>query len=197
MNDAPGNAARFATATGLFGALLLTGTAWVTLSELVPAGLPRDLVVAGVGLLFAVIFLWLLVRRVQSVYAGEGFRRRDLLMMAVNLVLMLAAYAYVYGVLGITDTTLDGNPIVGGKDADFSWVTLGQCFYFSVATLTTVGYGDFRPTAGVCRVVAGSQALLGYLVLGVLASTAANLIQGMAERSRNTDESEDGNDGGG
>ncbi|BAM03658.1 ion channel [Phycisphaera mikurensis] len=178
----PAHAARFFTATGLFVLLLFTGTAWVTLVEVIPAGLPRDLVTCGVGLAFAAVFLWLLVTRVQAVYAGEGFRRRDVAMMAVNLLLMLLAYAYVYGVLGITDTTREGNPVVGGVNEGFSLLTLARCFYFSVATLTTVGYGDFRPTAGVCRVVAGSQALLGYLVLGVLASTAANLIQSVAGR---------------
>lgn len=181
MHDHPANAARFATATGLFLTLLLTGSAWLALSELIPAGLPRDLVTGGVGLVFAGVFLWLLVKRVQAVYRGDGFRLRDVAMMAVNLLLMLAAYAYVYGVLGITDTTRDGNPVIGGKNADFSWLTLGRCFYFSVSTLTTVGYGDFRPTAGVCRVIAGSQALLGYVVLGVLASTATTLIQSVAE----------------
>ena len=192
MSTTPGNTARFATATGLFVAMLFTGSLWVTLSEVIPPGLPRDLTVAGVGLVFAGVFLWLLVRRVQAVYSEDGFRRRDLFMMAVNLLLMLAAYGYVYAVLGVTDTTVDGNPVVGGKDADFSWLALARCFYFSVATLTTVGYGDFRPTAGVCRVVAGSQALLGYLVLGVLASTAANLIQGVAERSEDEEEGEGG-----
>ncbi|MGH6726280.1 MAG: ion channel [Pseudolabrys sp.] len=37
--------------------------------------------------------------------------------------------------------------------------------YFSIITWTTVGYGDFSPPAAI-RMIAATQALLGYLVLG-------------------------------
>lgn len=39
--------------------------------------------------------------------------------------------------------------------------TLAQSFYFSVATLTTVGYGDITPTSDTSRVVAALFILLG------------------------------------
>lgn len=39
--------------------------------------------------------------------------------------------------------------------------TLAQSFYFSVATLTTVGYGDITPTTDETRVVAALFILVG------------------------------------
>lgn len=42
-----------------------------------------------------------------------------------------------------------------------------DCMYFSVATLTTLGYGDITPY-GVSRIVAGVEAIVGYGVLGVV-----------------------------
>jgi hypothetical protein len=187
-----GKATRFVTVTGLFVGLLLTGGVWIALTELIPAGTPRDAATAGLGLVFVGLFLWLLVDRVRALYSAEGFRWRDLAMLAVNLLLMLAAYAWIYTVTGVTDTTQDGNPTIGGQGEAWSLTTYLRCFYFSVATLTTVGYGDFRPTPGIGRWIAASQALLGYIVLGVLASTAADIISSVskdgAEPSTGTEE---------
>lgn len=40
-------------------------------------------------------------------------------------------------------------------------------YYFSAVTWTTLGYGDFRPSKDA-RVYAASQAVLGYLYMGIL-----------------------------
>ncbi len=40
-------------------------------------------------------------------------------------------------------------------------------FYFSVVTFTTLGYGDFQPLPEY-RLVAAAQAVLGYVVLGLV-----------------------------
>ena len=188
LNQSQKHAARFATVTMLFIGLILTASSWVALAEFIPAGLPRDLVTLGVGLAFVVLFLWLLVDRIKALYGIEGFRWRDLIMLTINLLLMLGAYAFIYNVLGVRDTTREGEPIIGGSEQQLSWLNYGRCFYFSVASLTTVGYGDLQPTPGVCRAVAGSQALLGYIILGIAASTAADIIQSVANRSGEDDD---------
>ncbi len=46
----------------------------------------------------------------------------------------------------------------------------GVCFYFSVVTFTTLGYGDFKPTKQ-SRMVAATEAALGYVCLGILVGT--------------------------
>ncbi|HDP96883.1 MAG TPA: two pore domain potassium channel family protein [Euryarchaeota archaeon] len=43
----------------------------------------------------------------------------------------------------------------------WSWVT---CFYFSVSTLTTVGYGDFYPTTELSRLFTAFYVLAGVTV---------------------------------
>ncbi|MFG0329500.1 MAG: potassium channel family protein [Phycisphaerales bacterium] len=63
----------------------------------------------------------------------------------------------------------------------------GQVFwtsvYFSVVTFATLGYGDLRPV-GIARVIACIEAMIGYLVLGLLASTSASILQWSAEEKR-------------
>ena len=46
--------------------------------------------------------------------------------------------------------------------------------YFSVVTLTTLGYGDIVPISSAARIVAMTQVSLGYLLLGGLLSILAN-----------------------
>jgi hypothetical protein len=61
------------------------------------------------------------------------------------------ALAYIY--LGVIDGDKEvRNPMT--------------CLYFSIVTWTTLGYGDVRPTANA-RMVAASEAVLGYLFIGV------------------------------
>lgn len=47
-------------------------------------------------------------------------------------------------------------------------------FYYSVVTLTTLGYGDVVPASSVARVVAIIEVIFGYLMLGGLLSIFAN-----------------------
>lgn len=60
----------------------------------------------------------------------------------------------------------------------WSWVS---SFYFSVCTLTTVGYGDFVPTTDVSRLFTA-----GYVIVGVtIAFTTIGLIgAGYSRRSQ-------------
>ncbi len=47
--------------------------------------------------------------------------------------------------------------------------------YFSIVTLTTLGYGDVTPASDI-RLIAAIQALLGYLNLGLIVGVASELI---------------------
>ena len=44
----------------------------------------------------------------------------------------------------------------------------GDALYFSVVTVTTLGYGDISPISGWAKAVSASEALLGYILAGTL-----------------------------
>ena len=56
---------------------------------------------------------------------------------------------------------------------------LGYCIYFSVITITTVGYGDYHPAAhsAFSHAVAAVEAMSGYLILGVLVSSFSSMFR--------------------
>lgn len=60
----------------------------------------------------------------------------------------------------------DGN--IGNAPENFERVTRDAwaSIYFSVVTMTTLGYGDFQPLPQM-RIIAAFQALSGYLILGL------------------------------
>jgi len=47
--------------------------------------------------------------------------------------------------------------------------TFISALYFSTVTITTLGYGDLAPNPNIpaCRIIAASEAVLGYVILGV------------------------------
>lgn len=50
-----------------------------------------------------------------------------------------------------------------------------SALYFSAVTFTTLGYGDFQPVPRL-RLIAGFQALMGYLFLGLLVGSAIDYL---------------------
>ena len=59
------------------------------------------------------------------------------------------------------------SPISKGLSPVDGGVTFWESLYFSVVTVSSLGYGDFRPV-GVSRGFAGFQVLFGLFVLGIL-----------------------------
>jgi hypothetical protein len=81
-------------------------------------------------------------------------------------------FASVYG----TMDRLGGNPFfAGGQSA-----TVARCLYFSFASLTTAGYGDFTARTNLGHTLSVSEALLGQIYL----VTVVSLIVANLGRSR-------------
>jgi hypothetical protein len=47
-----------------------------------------------------------------------------------------------------------------------------KAFYFSVTTITTLGYGEIHPTSDIYQLITSSQALLGLVIFGFLINAA-------------------------
>ena len=61
--------------------------------------------------------------------------------------------------------------------------TLLQALYFSVITLTTVGYGDFSPKTGAGQVFTMLYLLIGLgIIIGLITEIATHAAQVQAER---------------
>jgi hypothetical protein len=82
------------------------------------------------------------------------------------LICQILLFAIMYKATGLgSDRALD----------NFSYV------YFSVMTMTTVGYGDIRPVAWG-RVIAVFQALSGYMYLGLFIGITVSLLNSAMQR---------------
>lgn len=150
----------------LIGLYVLLIAVWAGLLRLLPEGTAYHAAVIIVGVGVAAAYLVVLVWHVRKALGNRASLLVQLGSTVAEAALLLAAFASIYQRLGILDNTQPGTPPV----YDF-WRSL----YLSFITFTTVGYGDFYPT-GAGRALAALEGLMGYLVLGILASTAASLV---------------------
>jgi hypothetical protein len=51
-------------------------------------------------------------------------------------------------------------------------------FYFSVVTLTTIGYGDFRPTKALSKILVCFEVFIGLLLIVLVIARLISLISG-------------------
>ncbi len=174
LKTATKSGGKTAAAGGMMAIFVFLGTggAFVGTGTFLPDGIWRDVITIVGGFVFAGAFLYLLIDRLKSLFAGNGQFWREVLLAMLNVTVLLAAFAAIYRSIGIMDSRGAGDPTETRSYAD--------CAYYSVVTFTTLGYGDFHPT-GPARIIAGLQAFLGYLVLGVLASSSAELIKNSAK----------------
>ncbi|WP_296239053.1 potassium channel family protein [Psychrobacter sp. UBA5136] len=164
---------KITTARGTLFIFVLVGSLWYLLTRFLPDNIWRDAITIGLAFPFCAIFMWSLFSTLQRIYGNDGNLWKELAMTTLNVFLFLLTFSALYYEVGIVDTTLDGNPIT----QDF-WA----CCYYAVVTFTSTGYGDFRPQ-GISRVLASLHALIGYLVLGLLASTSLSVVKWTANGS--------------
>ncbi|MEP7166068.1 MAG: ion channel [Ferruginibacter sp.] len=69
---------------------------------------------------------------------------------------------------------------LNGLTIGSNWKTFREIFYFSTQTFTTVGYGHVNPAADGANIVAGIEALTGFLSLAI----ATGLIYGRFSKPR-------------
>ena len=164
---------KLSTARGILFIFILISALWYLLVRFLPAGHWNDIFTIALTFVFCGVFMWSLFSTLQRIYGDDGNLWKELALTSFNVFLFLLTFSAVQYEVGVVDTTLKGNPIT----QDF-WA----CFYYSIITFTSTGYGDFRPQ-GIGRVLASVQALIGYLVLGLMASTSMSVVQWTAKGS--------------
>lgn len=119
-------------------ALFVVSIASLALFELLHRvlGLHPLLSTAVIMLVYVPLLLWAIVLAVSSILADpEGLAHAVGWAIAFAILLMVY-FAVIYSELGIVRTG-SSEPIIR---------TFTTCLYFSAATFTTLGYGDFAPT---------------------------------------------------
>jgi Inward rectifier potassium channel C-terminal domain/Ion channel len=71
-------------------------------------------------------------------------------------------FAFIYYAAGVEKL----NGVTGGSEGE----KLGQAFFFSAQTLTTVGYGHVSPSGFLMSSIAAIEALMGLLTLAIITS---------------------------
>lgn len=149
-------------------AYLAAGGAWIGAVVALPPGDLRGVAAIVLCLGFGVAFVWMLLSRLRRTFDAKGWGFwMELIVAAGELLLLLLVFGAVHARLGI-HANIGEQP---GVTHDY-WT----CLYYSVVTFTTLGYGDFYPL-GWGRAIAALQAMMGYIVLAVIASTAAVLLK--------------------
>jgi hypothetical protein len=151
----------WATKTRFEGARLGTViiAAWIVIA-LVAIIAPTpwlDAVQVMIALMMSLLIIW----SVFSALFREASADIDGLAGAIfGYFLLAVVWAQVYKALDIGDS----GSFAAAESAD----PAGQLVYFSLVTITTLGYGDILPVTPIARVLAGVEAAVGVLYIAIL-----------------------------
>jgi len=85
-----------------------------------------------------------------------------------SYLLLGLAWAMLYlGIIQLDPDSFDP-PIYIDRKADRDVSELSTTIYFSFVTMSTLGYGDFKPQSGVARTISWMQAVVGQFYMAVL-----------------------------
>ncbi len=100
-------------------------------------------------------------------------------------------YASAAIISTMTILVLAGAVLMRIFDSD-NFSTFGEAVWFTLQTVTTVGYGDSTPTTGVGRVVASIVMLVSIGLVTVITAGVTSMFIGSLDRQRNSvDRAED------
>ena len=110
---------------------------------------------AGLALLGVVAVAWIVVRQVR----GTGSRELTALQLVVLLEVITIAFALAYYSLAVH------------AQGEFEGIaTKLDALYFTLATMTTAGFGDIRPMSQLARGLVSAQLAFDVVFLGLLAT---------------------------
>ncbi len=107
-----------------------------------------------------------LIRQVRS---DQKVSLQTMMGVLCAYLLLMSSFAYAYAVIG----DLGSEPFFS---QGAQWDSLGDYIYFSLITITTVGFGDLTPATDLGRSLTAAEALIGQIyVVTVVAVIVSNL----------------------
>ena len=147
--------------------LIAVGGEW---SRLTDDGLSP--VISGLAALIA--FVWIAVVLAQDVFREREYISADMIYGGINVYLLVAAaFAAAYRVQFLL--------VPGSINGLAAESVMADALYYSLVTITTLGYGDILPVSDNARMLAAAEAVFGQLFIAVLlAKLVATHISGKA-----------------
>jgi hypothetical protein len=138
-------------------------------------------------MVFTVAFLFLAIGLILNEVRKDEFVDADTVLGGVCVYLLLGV-AFMFGHalvehLAPGSYQIAGAPIVawsaGPGENHFV-----EFLYFSIVTMTTLGYGDILPLGSTARIVAGTEAMFGQLFLAIFIARLVGLYTAQAHTQR-------------
>ena len=128
-------------------------------------------------------------REDQRLVTGQGSYTDDVggdeILAAVSLMLMLALlWGAIYDALARMDLdpqAFTGLPVPESDATFFQDARSGELLYFSLVTLTTLGYGDILPVSVAAQMLVVLEVSIGYVMLGGFISILSNKLARRAD----------------
>jgi len=108
---------------------------------------------------FRTLHKWLWSCFLNGIF-GYGEQPGKVILSAILVILLFASLFMIFGISNVGIELITTNNFF-------------DCIYFSTVTFTTLGYGDFRPLEGLGRILAGSEAFLGAIMMALFVYTFA------------------------
>jgi hypothetical protein len=173
---------RYRVPAWLLGAPTLVGT-W---TDYVVPGLSQKWCAAGFHFAAAVFLLFAVATILRAIYEGEEISSDSIFGGLCGYLLVGLAFGHLYCL--IDSVVPNSFHCEDGYGSDFARQDQRHFVltYFSFVTLTTLGYGDVRPTGGTARGLAAVEAVAGQFYVAVLVAELVGMkvAQAVADRSR-------------
>lgn len=142
-----------------------------------------ELIFPGMHFLLALRLLRLLrIFRILKLF--HFIRERDRLLRALRASFHRIAY-FLFLMVILTSVIGTIMFLVESSDPQSSFVSIPKSIYWSIVTLTTVGYGDISPVTNFGQVLASIIMLLGYAIIAVPTGiVTAELTRGRREKTK-------------
>ncbi|MCV2394260.1 potassium channel family protein [Actinotalea sp. M2MS4P-6] len=137
--------------------LLVTWVVIVALYFLAPTAAPRDSTAVTLSVLGGLAFLAVLGRQLRAILASDTPQLRAIQAIAVVVPLYVFVVAAVYSTISSIDPGQFNEPL-----------DRTGALYFTVAVLTTVGFGDIAPVATLARNVVTVQMALNVVIVAAV-----------------------------